>query len=138
MHFHCSCICNGGYFIHSIKTGNTHKQQTLPQTVFNTLKKCDGGGIAAQSKRMMVVAFTMTDLNYLLVSLFCNLVHFFSYLYFVVLSSLPCFQHSGKSGYAIPKIICHILVRANQAKLFSNKIFPLNSVLQIVRSMVLS
>ena len=40
------------------------------------LKHCqnDGGG-------QMVVAFTITEVNYLVVSLFCNLVQAISYLY---------------------------------------------------------
>ena len=78
----------------------------------------------------MAVAFTMTEVNYLMVSLFCDLVRFFSYSYFVVLSSLA-------SLLAFPKFIPHILVRAHRAKLFSNKIFSLNSVLQIERFVVL-
>ena len=53
---------------------------------------------------------------------------------FVVFSSLAAliglFQHSG---YAFFKLIHHILVEAHHTKLFSNKVFPLNSVLQIVR-----
>ena len=60
---------------------------------------------------------------------------------FVVLSPLAAlfefFCHSERSGYALPEFIHHILGGAHQAKLFSNKIFFLNSVLQTLRLMVL-
>ena len=39
----------------------------------NTVKNDDG--------RQMVVAFGITKLNYLVVSLFCDLIWYFSYLY---------------------------------------------------------
>ena len=59
----------------------------------------------------------------------------------MVLSSLatiflPCFQHSGKSGYGFSKVIHDILVGAHHTKLFLNKMFLLNAVLQYVRFMV--
>ena len=50
---------------------------------------------------------------------------------------LPFFRLRDKSGYVLPKIIHRILVGAHRAKFFSNKIFFLKSVLQIVKFMVL-
>ena len=47
------------------------------------------------------------------------------------------FEHSEKSGFAFLKVVHHTLVKAHQAKLFSHKIFSLNSILPIVRLMVL-
>ena len=66
------------------------------------------------------------------VCLFCII-----FVAFFWLRYLSCFRHNDKSGYGFPKFIHHILVGAHQAKLFSNKIFSRNSVLQIVRLMVL-
>ena len=79
----------------------------------------------------MVVAFTITRMNYLVISLFCDMVLPLSYVYWPAvyicgiklfwLRYLSCFRHSDKSGYGSPKIIHHILVGAHQAELFSNK-----------------
>ena len=79
----------------------------------------------------MVVAFTITRINYLVVSLFCDMVLPLSYVYWPAiyicgiklfgLRYLSCFRHSDKSGYGFPKIIHHIVVGAHQAELFSNK-----------------
>ena len=80
----------------------------------------------------MLVAFTITSINYLVVSTFCDVVLPLSYLYwpaiyiyfnicdirFFWLRYLPCFPHRDKSSYSFPVII---LVGAHQAELFSNK-----------------
>ena len=88
-----------------------------------------------------MVAFTITEINALLVSLFFDLVRPLSclYLWYLVLwlRYLPCFRYIGNSENGIPKVIYHILVGAHQANIFVNKIFSPNSVLKIVRSMVL-
>ena len=81
----------------------------------------------------MVVAFTITQINYLVVSRFCDMVLALSYVYWPAvyicgiklywLHYLSCFRHSDKTGYGFPKIIHHILVLvgAHQAELFSSK-----------------
>ena len=51
-------------------------------------------------------------------------------------ASYPCFRHGDKSGCNFSYVIYHVLEGDYQAKLFSNKIFSLNSVLQIVRFML--
>ena len=104
---------------------DAHKASTLSQTTINTQKSVreeklkhsqnDGSG-------EMVVAFTIAEITYLIVSLFRDLVLPFSWLYLwyqiVWLRYLPCFQHNDKSGHAFSKIIHHILVKALQAELF--------------------
>ena len=91
----------------------------------------------------MVVVFTIIAINYLILSLFCNLmgplshcicgIRFFGYAICQVLwlRYLPCFCHNDKSSYGFSKIIHHILIEAHQIKLFSNKC-SLNLVFQIV------
>ena len=75
----------------------------------------------------MVVAFTITRINYLVASLFCDMVLLLSYVYWPAiyicgikwfwLRYLPCFRHSDESGYGFPEIIHHIVVGAHQAEL---------------------
>ena len=89
-----------------------------------------------------MVVFVITELNYLVVSLFYDLFYshfriFIVGITFLRLRYLSCFLHSEKTSYALPKVIYHIVVSADQAKLFSVKIYSLKSVLQIVRFMVL-
>ena len=84
----------------------------------------------------MVAVFTIAVINYLVVSLFYDLVRpfciyictikFFGYTICLVSSM------ARKAAMPSPKIIHHIVVAAHHAKLFSNKIFSLNSILQIV------
>ena len=75
---------NGDHLILLIKTGNAHEERILPQTIINVFKKCLGGGIETQKNDdggQVVVAFTMTEINYLALSLFCDLVWSLSDLY---------------------------------------------------------
>ena len=73
----------------------------------------------------MVVAFKITEINYSMVSIFCDVVRPLSYLYFrcyvLWLRHLPCFRHSGKSGYGLPEFIHDLLVGVHQPGLFSKK-----------------
>ena len=73
----------------------------------------------------MVSAFAFTEINYLLVSLLCDLARPLSrsYLRCLVpwLRYLPCFWHSDKSGYGFPKVFHHILVGANYINYFHTK-----------------
>ena len=59
----------------------------------------------------MVVVFTITEINYLVVSLFFDLVRVILYLYLwykvLWLRYLPCFWHSNKIDYAFAQ--CHSL-----------------------------
>ena len=89
----------------------------------------------------MEVVFRITEINYLNVSLICDFVRPLFYLYLrclvLRLRYLPCFWHSDKSNYGFPKLIHHVQVGAHHTNLFSNKIFALNSVLQIARPIIL-
>ena len=86
-----------------------------------------------------MVVFTIKELSYLVVTLFCDLLRprlclYLSYL-LLCLRYLPCFRHNNKNGYAFTRHHLLHLVEAHQAKIFSNKILSLNSVLQIARFM---
>ena len=87
----------------------------------------------------MVAAFTITEINYLVVSLLWDLVRPLSYIYLqcYFFDCLLCFRHSDKSGYAFSNVFHRIAVGAQHKKLFSTEMFPLNLVLQIVKFMVL-
>ena len=84
MHFHNTCTRNSDYLIFFIKTGDAHKKKMLSHTILNTFKKCNweeenivknnGGG-------EMVVVFTITEINYLVVSIFFDLVRAILYSY---------------------------------------------------------
>ena len=129
VHFHNSCTRNCNHNILLIMTGNAHKESChklwllLNGEGIETIKT-DGSG-------EMVVAFTITQINYLVVSLSCNVVLPLSYVCWPAvyicgiklfwLHYLSCLRHSDESGYGFHKLIYHILVGAYQAKLFSNK-----------------
>ena len=70
----------------------------------------------------MVVVFTITKINLFNGKPIFDLVQpgrCIYLLYYVVwLRYLPCFRHTGKSGYCFPEFIHHILVGARQAELF--------------------
>ena len=90
MYFHNTCTRNSDYLILFTKTGDVHKIGMLSPTIFNVrwvshqrviwggrdgnIVKNDGGG-------KMVVVFTVTEINYLVVSLFFDLVRAILYLY---------------------------------------------------------
>ena len=86
----------------------------------------------------MMAVFTIIGVSYLMIglSLFCDFMRLRSYMYLrssvLWLRYFPCFWHSYKSDYVIPRFIYHVLVRAHRIKLFSNKIISLNSVVQIM------
>ena len=84
----------------------------------------------------MVAVFAMNE-----ISLFYDLVRPHSFLYlwylFLWLRLLAFFRHSDKSGFAFPQVFCHNVADVHKATILSNNIFALNSVLQILRSMVL-
>ena len=97
-----------------------------------------------------MVVFIITEINYLVVSLFCDLVRAILYLYlwyqvhialFIwVISRLrysPCFWHSDKIGYAFTQSHSSHSRRSHHNELFSNKTFSQNSILQIIFFMVL-
>ena len=89
-----------------------------------------------------MVVFTITEINCLVESLFFDFVRAILYLYICGVKFFDCTLRfvSGiatKSAMPSLKVIHHILEEAHQAELFSNKIFFLNSVLQIVLFMVL-
>ena len=77
MHFQNSCTRNGDHLIFLIKTDKAHKQRILLQTIVSTFKKCEGETLKHSQNDdggQMVVAPTITDLSYLVVNLFCDLV----------------------------------------------------------------
>ena len=99
----------------------------------NTVKNDAGGD--------MVVVFTIIEINYLVVSLFFDLVWAIC-IYVCDIKFFDCAicHVSGiatKLAMPLLKVIHHILEGAHQAELFSNKIFSHNLVLQIVLFMVL-
>ena len=63
------------------------------------------GLIKTDCSGKMVIAFTIKEINYLMVSLFCQLVLPLSYLYLwykvpnLAMCYWSCFRHSDKSGY---------------------------------------
>ena len=74
-----------------IKIGDAHKIRMLSHTIFNTFKKCyqgDGNIVKNDVGGEVVVVFSITEINYLVVSLFFDLVPAILYLYvkFFVLS----------------------------------------------------
>ena len=82
MHFHNFYTRCDDNLILSINTGNAHKEIILPQTIINTFKKCKGEASKHTKNDAggeMVVAFIMTKLNYLVVSLFRDLVRSLTY-----------------------------------------------------------
>ena len=131
-----------------IKTDDAHKIRILSHTIFNTFKKCnrgrDGNIVKNDGGGEMVVVFTITEINYLLVSLFFDLVPTILYLYMCICSikffdCAICLVSGLATKSAMPslKVIHHILEGAHQAELFSNQIFSLNSVLQSVLAIIL-
>ena len=76
MHIHNFCVRNGDNLNLLIKTADAHKQKIFPQTTIITSKKYEKGGIETlgivknDGVGHMVVAFTITEINYLVVSLF--------------------------------------------------------------------
>ena len=77
MHIHNSYTYSGDHPNLLIKTRNAHKERILPQTTINTFKKCQEEELKHSSKdggTQMVVVFKITEINYLKISLFCDLV----------------------------------------------------------------
>ena len=84
MHFHNTCARNSDYLILFIKPGDAHNLRMLSHTIFNTFKKFnrgDGNIVKNNGGGEMVVVFTITEINYLVVSIFFDLVQAISYLY---------------------------------------------------------
>ena len=124
MHFHNSCTQNCDYHILLIMIGNAHKESCHKLSLCLSRRK-DWNTIKIDGSDQMVVTFTITEINYLVVSSFWDVVLPLSNLYFwylvLWLRYLSCFRQSDKSGYGFPKIIHHISVGAHQAELFSKK-----------------
>ena len=80
MHFHNSCTQNCDHHILLIMTGNAHEESCHKLMLILVREKglkhnhTDGSG-------EIVVAFTITKINYSVVSLFCDVVLPLSYLY---------------------------------------------------------
>ena len=86
MHFHNSSTRNCDYHTLLIMTGNAHKESC--HKVSLALVREQGLYIIETDRSgQMVVAFAIKEKNYLMVSLFCQLVLPFSCFLFVVLSS---------------------------------------------------
>ena len=73
----------------------------------------------------MMVAFTNTEIDYLVVNLFFDVLLPLSYYIYGVkffrLRYWSYFRHSDKSDHGFPKIIYHILEGVHHAVLFSKK-----------------
>ena len=141
MQLHNTCTRKSNYLVFFIKTVDAHKIRMLSPTIFNTFKECNRGGGDGNIVKNDGGCFQ----NYRN-KLFSGKPifrfgagHFVSI--FVILTFLTAlFALSGiatKSAIPLLKVIHHILEEAHQAELFLNKIFSLNSVLQIVLFMVL-
>ena len=88
MHFHNSCTRRGDHPGILINTSDAHKQRMLPQARINTFKKCKREGIRGNRNTVknddggqMVVVITITEINYIVVGLFCNLLLLLLFLY---------------------------------------------------------
>ena len=84
MHFRKFCTPNGGHDIFLIETANACKERILQQIIINAFKMCERGGLKHSQNEdggQIVIAFTITELNYFLVSLFCDFLLCFSHLY---------------------------------------------------------
>ena len=83
MHIQNCCTRNGDHLNLLIKSGNGHKQRILAQTTINTFKSMRGRdrNTVKNDGGQIVVIFTITEINYLVVSQFCDLVRPLSYLY---------------------------------------------------------
>ena len=112
-HFQNSCARNGDHLILLIKTGNTHKKEYCHTLSIINTQKCEGGRdrniVVKDDGGQMAVAFTLTEINYLVVILFAIWYGPFpiNTLWYIVLwpRYLPCFRHSNKSSYSLPKFI---------------------------------
>ena len=103
MHFHKSCTRNCDHHILLIMTGNVHKESChkllliLVREQGLYIIKTDGNG-------KMVVAFTITGINFLIVSLIamwcCGFPIYIWVIEFLIwLRCWSCFRHSNKSGH---------------------------------------
>ena len=84
----------------------------------------------------MVVAFTITEINYLMVSLFCDLVLLLFYLYLQLLSSLTALLLvSGTATKTAMASQSHspYSCKSRSYQVIFKQIFFLSSVLQIFR-----
>ena len=86
MQLHNTCTRKSNCLVFFIKTGDAHKIRMLSPTIFNTFKECnrgkgDGNIVKNDGGGEMVVVFNITEINYLVVSLFFDLVQAISYLY---------------------------------------------------------
>ena len=122
-------------------TGNAHKQKMLPQTIVNI---CERGGIETDSK--LIVAAKRRLLSQLQKLQFSGKTIFrcrptFSLFIFVVLSSCGCAvclvsSIATKAAMAFPKSFTIFKWGPSDQAIFK-QMFSLNSVLQIVRVMIL-
>ena len=80
MHFHNSSTQNCDHRILLIITGNAHKE-SCHKLSFILVREQGLYTIKTDCSSKMVVAFTIKEINYLMVSLFCQLVLPLSYLY---------------------------------------------------------
>ena len=84
MYFHYTCTGNSDYLVLFIKTGDAHKIRMLSHTLSLTLLKSvtggDGNIVKNDSGDEMVVVFTITEISYLVASLFFDLVRAIVYL----------------------------------------------------------
>ena len=80
MNFHKSCTQNCDHHILLIMTGNAHKE-SCHKLLLILLGEQGLYIIKTDRSGKMVVAFTITGINFLIVSLFCVVVLLLSYLY---------------------------------------------------------
>ena len=81
MCFHSSCTRNSDHHVLLIMTGNAHKESCHKLLSLILVREQGLYIIKTDCSGEMVVAFTVKEKNYLMVSLFCQLVLPLSYLY---------------------------------------------------------
>ena len=78
---HSPCIFNGEHITLSFKTGSSYKQSVISRAIICSLYKVRGNELKNDGVAKVVVVFTITELNYLLIGLFHDLVCPLSYLF---------------------------------------------------------
>ena len=81
MHFHNSCTQNFDHHILIIMTGNAHKKSCHKLLLLILVREQGLYIIKTDCNDKILVAFIIKEKNYLMVSLFCQLVLLLSYLY---------------------------------------------------------
>ena len=83
MHVNNSCTCSGNRLI-PLRLAMLKNKESCHKLTSTLLKSVGDEGLKRSKNDgdgQMLVVFTITELNYIMVSIFCDLVRLFSYLY---------------------------------------------------------